>query len=609
VRVATGRAPNKANVLTGPYASLWSFGSAWAPCFGLPNVTNDVLRAAVGALQPPGGGQVTGTNYVLSSDIILPTLGSRALDSRLVPTHEYGHYALCSMLWQEGRIDAIQALSRLTINYITGGTKAPDNVERILFESFADFFVAQVGGGVNYIVPPGARQIAAGAICRPTDGAGNPTDGLEGNFSRDCAATDTPEQCFYQRIRWALSLMHDAFDGHDHPTPVPGDADLWEDGPAGHLVHSTSRFGDSCGKTGIGAGRNENLCDERVALGGDRMRAWVNAWQARGHTLSYDNFFGGLADAAAGAGVDWCRRCELFASHSAGFEGLPRYSTPMARRPARDYWDRCTEPDQDISRWLGPAPEPSLNLDAATCQPCPAGHVSPAGQCLACGPNEVVRNNACEACIPGSTAIAGTNQCACGPWQRQADDGINCIHCGPNEIATDPRTCTACNAGSMRVANENRCACPVHHINPPGGNGLCTYCGDNQIVIAPGVCGSCGSSMRVANENRCECAPRTRPLGNGLCAGCGGNEIFDGTACVACPAGRVPAPNENRCVDEVGCGFNPCGGGDVPLFRDGNCIPNSFGECTCVTRLQCTSDPGREYVEETEQCFARCLAL
>jgi len=93
-------------------------------------------------------------------DILLPTRGGgseferivdqRAVMSRTVPAHEYGHFALCNLL--EARSPSLfsSAYNEAAAEGILGQT--PDKEPVVLNEAFADFMTGQLAGGIDYSI-------------------------------------------------------------------------------------------------------------------------------------------------------------------------------------------------------------------------------------------------------------------------------------------------------------------------------------------------------------------------------------------------------------------------------------------------------------------------
>jgi hypothetical protein len=85
---------------------------------------------------------------VTSERGLSPGLYNWVLDSRLIPTHEYGYFALCSMLFKKDPATFMSAYSGAMLSRMDAD---PDetNVAGYINEGFADFFASQVAGGTN----------------------------------------------------------------------------------------------------------------------------------------------------------------------------------------------------------------------------------------------------------------------------------------------------------------------------------------------------------------------------------------------------------------------------------------------------------------------------
>jgi hypothetical protein len=287
-----------------------------------------------------------------------------------------------------------------------------------------------------------------------------------------------------------------------------------------------------------------------------------------------------LARTMRDEGVRWCDACDVLAYHydqnrmvmPPPAPGVAATTTPAPR----ERWDLCASAAERIRDWMegAPPPEPSFNLDAATCAACPAQHHSPAGACMACPPGHIAVRNVCTACNLGSVPAPTENRCQCvGPRHVNTPEGL-CRECGTNEIATGPTTCTPCNLGSTVAPGENRCACPARHINRPGG--LCEACGPMSIAISPTACAACGAGTPAANADRCLCEPHAFNLPHGTCQRCAANEIFDSSAgrCAGCGPDLVPHPEEELCIPEPG---RPCGTGTLHCFGGQYCLTRALG--------------------------------
>src|SRR5581483_1406599 len=101
------------------------------------------------------GGPIVGTltSAVLNKDIFMPDNDdpntTAAKNSRGVTTHEYGHFTMCSLTFDQNP----SALSYLANRIGGGNAETRDGRVAVSFVSFADPFASQVAGGTNYVEP------------------------------------------------------------------------------------------------------------------------------------------------------------------------------------------------------------------------------------------------------------------------------------------------------------------------------------------------------------------------------------------------------------------------------------------------------------------------
>jgi hypothetical protein len=170
-KAATGKDMREAVVLVGKIAD--KIDKAMAPCLDFPNWGFQGLQAGLQGLIIAGGGVVdtvlagsglpafgaTGTGVgsgvllgidVVSPDIVLPKDRAR---TRGIPTHEYGHYFMCNLIYDSpgpgSRIEFGRAWTDVITKTIFHAGEA-DCEACYISEAWADAFTAQVVGGVNY---------------------------------------------------------------------------------------------------------------------------------------------------------------------------------------------------------------------------------------------------------------------------------------------------------------------------------------------------------------------------------------------------------------------------------------------------------------------------
>ena len=209
-------------------------------------------------------------------------------------THEYGHFTMCSLLYEQG---GPRGLTGLIGRVFEGQDDARDDEIALMTESWADTFSMQVVGGANYIqgtyATPGKVKFCTQSPC------------MDQNFSGNNDYTGSRvvgSEAFYDELARFESLIHDAFDRADATqrfsySPANGDvlhyssasSPLLEVAPMPYLTNT----------------------DENVSLSGGAWKTWVTRWLGRGRTASKANVIGGLVQTMADEGYSWCDRCEL----------------------------------------------------------------------------------------------------------------------------------------------------------------------------------------------------------------------------------------------------------------------------------------------------------
>ncbi|HOU91759.1 MAG TPA: tumor necrosis factor receptor family protein, partial [Polyangiaceae bacterium] len=423
----------------------WGDHAAFAGCLGL-NQREDLFPLYLAVI--PALENLLPTPHVLDlptlaasamalplsrADIVYPDNTERHRNSRGVVSHEYGHFALCSLLYDRNP-DLLNMFLKDRIQ--SGGTiEATDEVS-VLSDAFADFVAAQVVGGVDY---PDPSQIlwsngvsycawtATGLPCMEGNANGLDTSGEFLHMDGGDAATAAG----YLELARVGTIWHDAFDGHyvqglPRNANVPGNADYYNVTGASLQLRNTGWV------TLHGA-----LRDENVSLPGTVIDDWVQSWLPM---EDFPHFSVGGAMAALAAtmydqGVTWCDACELFALHEAG--------TPLT--PFNDLWNACTQ--GRLAGYLGVPPDDRLNMDPTDCEPCgPLFYVDPTdGICKPCPAGEVAITGGCEPCPSGQVPRA---------------DG-SCDACADDQFAQG-NVCVDCPDGWLRDGASNTCVpCPT----------------------------------------------------------------------------------------------------------------------------------------------------
>jgi hypothetical protein len=451
-----GYSPHKATIVVGWIANAmgaFGTGAPFSPCLGFSNVSADILVvdilgliAAVPVAGPPLAIALGAVTPLLAADIFFPD--GDALDSRGVATHEYGHFATCSMLYDSGVTRLSTAWTSAVADRIMSGAVPPASAdEAYAIEAFADFFAGQVVGGTNYFQ---AGTISSLSISYCDANAPNPNNCLDRNFSN--------QSDFHAQVARVATTLEDAFDGAFTGAHRLINGNVWtQPSPGAPVVWA-------------GGAYSGDAFDEEVYLPGPAIRSFmgkIDSFQA-------STFMPALAQTIRENGFDWCKTCRVFSLHA----GV------AASAPPADHYAACNA--APIVSWVGAGPDPALpasctftecapplvltsSADGITCARCPDGQVRVDAQtCGLCPPGTQVVNDQCQTCV--------NNVCtpAC-PERQQMVNGV-CQDCAFSEVSVNG-VCQACPAGQYRYENTCVATCPP----PPVGwvlsivDGVCGY--------------------------------------------------------------------------------------------------------------------------------------
>lgn len=372
-----GVKPKPAKLLTGKAA--WHLSAfqdkAWTPCFGYGNGVVDTAVAGVaniGIAFPPAAPLAAFAAAYLAAladaDIII-TEEHETHASRGVIGHEYGHYALCSLVREPSDVNASEdflSSAVLTFDTIENGDDLQlDDEARLINEAFADFYAGQVANGTNYFSVGGQEEGYVNIAVGPP--------AMDANISTDNVNAGSPagQARGRREIGRLATLLQDVYDGHRGRTGLPNDGDFWvpvPGRPAGATVdvitrNTGSRYGDTDA--------------EDVSLGGADILRFVQQFSgARNLVGSYrtDAFEKGIA-ATLKESVSWCRACRVMAPH---FKNLSAANT-------RAIMETCVT-EADLTAALGSPPGGDFSrLDAFSCAECPPGQgMGSSGTCSPC---------------------------------------------------------------------------------------------------------------------------------------------------------------------------------------------------------------------------------
>jgi hypothetical protein len=527
-------AAHKASVLAGPMANALSpltKGRAVTPCLGLPDGALDLVDSglikAASLIPPPVGGALAvalaAFQAMYEVDMWIPDDGEN-LTSRGVASHEYGHFAMCSMLVDEDKTKMIEIPSMLIQRIIEGSyMDVGDETTRVM-EAWADFFAGQTAGGYNYFSLENGAADPQG-IMGYCDGSRDATAGgacWDWNYVEDTTARTDPSAPLEDigtplQMRRVATTLFDAFDGHPRGGDDPGQGDFWQLDPATHLF------------TVAGAHRGD-AHDESIALPGAAMRTLMHNWTHATGPLEWQvteqQLFGALNRTIRDTPKDpsrpldtysWCDACALFAQHASKTCTLAFESTSNGE---------CVSADGPSS----PAGMPWSQLIAACAQ-------APTSDIIGAPPSPTDPTSACTfAGCPARTILTAP----------PGDPMAACAACGAHQISVDGRTCLDCDDAQIIAGPEgNTCVtCPALQI-PNAQKTACVPCGDRQIAVGT-TCVACPAATIASPDGSCESCPPGQLVY--------GNTCIPAAACT-CGAGscRAPAPTTSGvCIDIVG---------------------------------------------------------
>lgn len=465
--------PRKANVLTGIIANV--VGAGFAPCQG--------LQSSTGVLE-----QVSQLFNIIpftvsEADIMIPVGHAWGRNNRSLAVHEYGHFAMCNLLYDEDpNILEAFLIKRFTSPIIVSS----DDDESILYELLADYTASQVTGAVGYFQPDDYIEGNSMYYCRDFTGRtsacleenGTPVSGSGGIEYGSSGATEPAAIELARR----LTTLHDGFDGHylnnqSRLMNTPNGADLYSWDPTTDLLSHSS--------LGWAFLDPQYVDDENIHLPGEALKDWFDKWDwVFLNDFHIESAMTTLAETMYDHENNWCDVCDLFVLHEANVGSTHQ-----------DHWTACSQ--GQLGEIVGPAPDSLLNMEAATCEPCdPKWFSDGNGNCTACGLGEIAIQWGCEGCEGNQIASAMQNACIdCPPHAIANDTHSGCIPCGPEQIvengacedcpdgwapAPDGNYCVECPPG--QVSSGGSCHdCPIGTMPDPD-NGICVGCEADEII-------------------------------------------------------------------------------------------------------------------------------
>ena len=581
-----GYTPRKVKALSGtpltlpPVKQLIS-ARAVTPCLNFPDIAvdalNDILDSAGTALAGPLGYIFAGTvESIYEDDMWLPDLND-TLTSRGIASHEYGHFAMCSLLYDEDPTKMVQIPSLTIQRALEGESVTATSEVAYIMEGWADFFAGQLASGASYFsMENEIGRDGSMSYCR-----GDSTNGpcWDWNYVEDfnSASDGGPDSIgFDNQVRRVATTLFDAFDGQ-HPKPPaqpasapsasgtptftglgglfngvlrpvanavaaavpmsiswPGEGDFWTESAATLTVPSSVHNGDAK--------------DEVIALPGSGLRTLIHNWTHNASALDWrvtqQQFFAALnatirstpAVESPSRDYNWCEVCQMFAQHDGlscsitgnTSEGGLCLAAGGATEPSMSVQQMVTVCEQSptIPGFIGAPPSGSDPTSPCSFTGCPAHTIlvgdvgDTVASCDACGPHQVsTGTHACGADVCATPNLSGTTCVDCADDQIVGGGDKNtCVSCPPLQIpSADRTTCVPC--GPHQIASGVSCVdCQNNQVAMP--DNTCQACPDGQMPYSPGVVGpeaTYGESCLPVSDCTCGSSFCRTVNSNGLC--------------------------------------------------------------------------------------------
>jgi hypothetical protein len=585
-----GYTPRKVKALSGTPLTLPPVKQligphAVTPCLNFPDVAVDALNDildSVGSLAGPLGYFFAGTvESIYEDDMWLPDIGD-TLTSRGIASHEYGHFAMCSLLYDEDSTKMVQIPSLIIQRILDGQNETSTSETAYLMEGWADFFAGQLVSGASYFSMENQfPRDGTMSYCRGDSTKGPCWDWnyVEDFNSASDGTTDTIG--FDNQVRRVATTLFDAFDGQHAastqtttaPTPSAGGTPPWGLGgllngalrPIANAAFtsipiSISRpgngdFWNQGDPTPIASGsvHNGDAKDEVIALPGAGLRTLVHNWTHNTSALDWrvnqQQFFAALNATIRGTvsanepsrDYNWCEVCQMFAQHDGlscsvtgntsqgGFcvDGGQDATEPTMTVP--EMVQVCTQ-SPTIPGFIGVPPAGSDPTSPCSFTGCPAHTIligdvgDKVASCTACGPHQV---------------STGTHACGADVCATPNVSGSTCTDCPDDQVVggADGNTCVSCPA--LQIPNADRTACIPCGPHQIASDVSCVDCANDQIAMPDNTCQACpdgqmpysnqgiGASEPTYGES---CLPTTEcSCGSGACRTVNSNGICQGT--------------------------------------------------------------------------------
>lgn len=316
VNTVWGYSPRPAIVSRGPLNRALDGATAAAPCLSFFGLGTQSAGHGRGAAVPFSAlGRFTDIDILMAGD---------DANSRVTPTHEYGHFIMCNVLYEEKRRDFARAWGEVIQDSASGGGGEAATIA----EGWADFFSNQVAGGLEKFGlsftagerPSGTEDFicnaAANHLLAPCmeDNIG----GVAGAFPDGQFFPGLPTTSNDGKTARVATILTDMVDGHNGTGDHHHNGAVWVFDRAGDIT---------------GLGWVPHAGDESVVTSGRGLVDLIGIWSDRSNRLLNAHFFN-----AAALVMDETSTpeevCELFAIHSPSgmCDGASLVDLPALRR-------------------------------------------------------------------------------------------------------------------------------------------------------------------------------------------------------------------------------------------------------------------------------------
>lgn len=308
-RRVLGFEPRRAVIQSGFVGRLLTLpgGASFSPCLARRGTA--LTEAVATALFGVG----TVVEFVFAVDIVMHP---DERDSRGIASHEYGHYLLCEIMLQTNPATFGLVWGDIIAATVLAG-QPPDSQPVVFNEGFADWFAAQVAGGVSYFsTAVGVAEEDNMFYFEPSVVASG--GGLEDNLGAlPCGAPGSPPPLacqatpaatvstdrLGQNVAATAATLQDVVDGAPTPSDNPGAAAFWTL-VGGTLVPSPAPVSSAAE-------------GEVARLTGPQLVAALRAWAVVPRTtLRFDAVYRQLSAVMRASGMSNDQICDVYELHN-----------------------------------------------------------------------------------------------------------------------------------------------------------------------------------------------------------------------------------------------------------------------------------------------------